>query len=243
MTQNSNRAARILFTQPIVLTMSAYQALIFTSMYSLYSSFESIWGQYQFDSVQVALTYLGPTLGFIVAAAIFVPLIDRVYKRLEARNDGKGVPEYRLPLANIGAVLLPVSLFGFGWAIEYQQAWPVPIIATALFGASHVAIFNTVQNYYIDSFEKYAASALAAGAFLRSLVGGIIPLFVGKMFEEIGYGWGMSVFGFIGVVLMPAPLLVSLAQCRQFFKPIGSCFTLFDLVVNTQCSSTVVAAS
>ena len=228
--------------------MSAYQALIFTSIYSLYSSFESIWGQYRFDTVQVALTYLGPTLGFIVAAAIFVPLIERTYKRLEAKNDGKGVPEYRLPLANIGAVLLPVSLFCFGWAIEYQQAWPIPIVATALFGASHVAIFNTVQNYYIDSFEKYAASALAAGAFLRSLVGGIIPLFVGKMFEEIGYGWGMSIFGFIGVILMPAPLLVSFSVSHQLFSTqAASHLTRCNLLrchvsVTRQCSESVVAA-
>ena len=26
-------------------------------------------------------------------------------------------------------------------------------------------------------------------------------------FEEIGYGWGMSVFGCISLLLMPAPLL------------------------------------
>lgn len=26
-------------------------------------------------------------------------------------------------------------------------------------------------------------------------------------FDAIGYGWGMSVFGFISVALMPAPLL------------------------------------
>lgn len=74
-----------------------------------------------------------------------------------------------------------------------------------LFGASHVSIFNCVQTYYIDAYESNAASALAAGAVLRSLVGGVVPLFVSGMFDQLGYGWGMSVFGILSVVLMPAP--------------------------------------
>jgi hypothetical protein len=31
------------------------------------------------------------------------------------------------------------------------------LAATLLFGTSQVSIFNTVQNYYVDSFEKYTA--------------------------------------------------------------------------------------
>lgn len=68
-----------------------------------------------------------------------------------------------------------------------------------------MSIFNTTQNYYIDSFERYAASALAAGAFLRSLFGAQVPLYVDGLFERLGYGWGMTVFGGLAVLLMPAP--------------------------------------
>lgn len=69
------------------------------------------------------------------------------------------------------------------------------------------SIFNCTQNYYIDAFENLAASALAAGAFLRSIVGGVVPLFVPKLFDTVGYGWGMSVFAILATLLMPAPLL------------------------------------
>lgn len=81
------------------------------------------------------------------------------------------------------------------------------IIPTALFGLGQVSIFNTVQNYYIDAFSKYAASAIAAGAVFRSLVGGVVPLFAPTMFEKLGYGWGWSVFAFLTVALAPSPLL------------------------------------
>lgn len=64
-----------------------------------------------------------------------------------------------------------------------------------------------MQNYYIDSFEKYAASAIAAGALFRSLIGGVVPLFTSTLFDKVGVGWGMSIFAFISIGLAPSPLL------------------------------------
>ena len=83
----------------------------------------------------------------------------------------------------------------------------VPLISTVFFGIGQITILSTCQNYYIDSFQKYAASAIAAGAVFRSIVGGILPLGASKMFESAGYGWGISVFAFLSLALSPAPLL------------------------------------
>ncbi|KAF1951806.1 MFS general substrate transporter [Byssothecium circinans] len=81
------------------------------------------------------------------------------------------------------------------------------IVPAFLFGVGMVMILNRTQNYCIDSFETYAASAIAAGTVFRSLVGGVVPLFAPMLFERLGYGWGISVFAFVGVVLAPAPVL------------------------------------
>ncbi|KAK4992355.1 hypothetical protein LTR50_001113 [Elasticomyces elasticus] len=197
-----------IFIQPIVLTMSVYQALLFGTTYSLYTNFQEIYsGDYGFSTEQVGLLYLGPGSGFLLAVWFLVPKIDVVYNRLTARNDGKANPEFRLPLANIGAVLIPISLFVFAWTIEFHVYWLVSIAATVFYGIGQVMIMNTVQNYYIDSFEKYAASAIAAGAVFRSLVGGVVPLFAPVLFEKLGYGWGISVFAFMSVAIAPAPVI------------------------------------
>lgn len=106
-----SRPLRIL-TQPIVLTMSAYQALIFSTTYSLYTNFEDIYGGiYGFNIEQVGLAYLGPGLGLLFAVRLLVPRIDDVYKKLRHKNHGVAKPEFRLPLANVGAALIPASLF------------------------------------------------------------------------------------------------------------------------------------
>ena len=170
-------------TQPIVAILSLYQAIIFSSLYSLYAQYEIIWSgpPYNFSKTQVGLAYLGPATGFIIMAVISVVFIDKIFTSLSRRNHDDGSPEYRLPLANVGAILLPISLFWFGWTVEKQYNWPVPIVGTTLFGASHVSVFNPIQTYYIDAYGSMAASALAAGAFFRSIVGGIAPLFVGAL--------------------------------------------------------------
>lgn len=202
------RPIRIL-VQPIVFIMSVYQALLFSTTYSLYTNMQEIYSgdPYNFNTEQVGLAYLGPGLGFLFAVWFLVPRIDQVYNRLTGKHGGTPKPEYRLPLANIGALFVPIGLFWFAWTVEYEVAWPATIIATFPYGVGQVMILNTVQNYYIDSFEKYAASAIAAGALFRSLVGGVIPLFAPALFEKLGYGWGISVFGFLSLALAPAPIL------------------------------------
>jgi len=105
------RPIRILL-QPIVLTMSTYQAILFGTTYSIYTNMQPIYqGEYGFNTEQVGLLYLGPGLGFLFAVWFLVPRIDSVYNALSKRHDGKERPEFRLPLANIGAVFVPAALF------------------------------------------------------------------------------------------------------------------------------------
>ncbi|KAL1651341.1 hypothetical protein SLS58_000681 [Diplodia intermedia] len=200
------RPLRILL-HPVVLTMSLYQALIFSTTYSLYTNFQDIYGgEYGFNTEQVGLMYLGPGIGFVFAVRLLVPRIDDVYKRLKTRNGDSGKPEYRLPLANIGAVFLPISLFWFAWTVQLRTHWLATIASTFFYGIGQVMIINCTQNYYIDAFEKYAASAIAAGAVFRSVVGGVVPLLAPLLFKSVGYGWGISVFGMVSLLLAPAPL-------------------------------------
>ena len=195
---NSLKRPYVIFVQPIVLIMSLYQAIIFGTTYSIYTNMQNIYSKtpFKFNSEQIGLLYLCPGLGFLTAVLFLVPRIDTIYNKLTASNHRKALPEFRLPLANVGSVLIPVSLFAFAWLVEARDRvhWFVTILPTYFYGVGQVTVFNTVQNYYIDSFSKYAASAIAAGSLFRSLLGGVVPLFAPQLFEGLGYGWGISVF-------------------------------------------------
>jgi multidrug resistance protein len=210
-----------IFIQPIVTTMAVYQALIFGTTYSIYTNMQPIYSDlYGFDTEKVGLLYLGPGLGFLFAVWFLVPRIDTVYKRLTAKNNDTAKPEFRLPLANIGAIFIPMSLFWFAWTVEKHAHWMASISGTFFYGIGQVMILNSTQNYFIDSFEKYAASAIAAGTVFRSLVGGVIPLGAPALFKALGYGWGISVFAFVSLLLAPAPILFYVygERIRERFK-------------------------
>src|SRR5579862_9787083 len=82
------------------------------------------------------------------------------------------------------------------------------VLGTVLFGIGTICIFNSVQNFYIDAFTRYAASAIAAGSLFRSLVGACFPLFGGDMYDAVGYGWGCTILAGCGILLMPMPMLI-----------------------------------
>lgn len=100
-----------------------------------------------------------------------------------------------------------IRLDRFAWTVQTQQHWFVTVASTFFYGLGQVMIINCTQNYYIDAFERYAASAVAAGAVFRSVFGGIVPLVAPSLFKALGYGWGISVFAMVSVVLAPAPIL------------------------------------
>ncbi|KAI9876637.1 MAG: hypothetical protein M1823_007240, partial [Watsoniomyces obsoletus] len=190
---NSSRAARILFTQPIVLAMSLYGALVFSSMYTLYATFQDVWSQhpYYFNSTQTALNSLAPAIGFLLAAAFIIPFIDKQTLHLPRSVQQRRQRRTRIPTP----------------AGKHRRRLPAPLAVLVRLDARVQTTVASAANYYIDSFEQYAASALAAEAFLRATLGGIVPLFAPTMFEKLGYGWGMSVFGFLSLVLTPAPMV------------------------------------
>jgi hypothetical protein len=60
----------------------------------------------------------------------------------------------------------------------------MPIIGSGLFG------FGFVVVYLIDSWKLYAASAVAANVFLRSLMGAVLPLATQKLYDGLDSGGG-----------------------------------------------------
>jgi hypothetical protein len=56
--------------------------------------------------------------------------------------------------------------------------WIAPILAGVPFGAGMILVFTSIIGYLIDVYLMYAASALAANAIMRSILGAVFPLLV-----------------------------------------------------------------
>lgn len=86
--------------------------------------------------------YLGIGVGSLIGLMFSGVVSDRLLGYLAKKhNDGKPKPEYRLPIMLIGAVLVPVGLFLYGWSAEKKLHWMAPIVGTAILGAALMIIF------------------------------------------------------------------------------------------------------
>lgn len=204
------RPFRLLGTQIIVQVLAIYMAYLYGLMYLVLSTFPMLWETRYHESVGIGgLNYISLGAGFFLGTQICAPINDRIYRMLKKRNNDTGKPEFRIPLMVPGSMFVPIGLFLYGWSAQYHTHWIVPNIGAAIFGAGVIMGFQCIQTYLVDTYTRFAASAIAAATVLRSLAGFGFPLFAPYMYAALDYGWGNSLLGFIAVGLgVPAPFLL-----------------------------------
>lgn len=192
----------------ITLAAAVYNGFIYGIVYLFNEAFPLVFGPggHNFNTGEWGAAFVGLFIGS-VAAAMFHPLQERYYLTQVARNDGKGVPEARMHLARFGTFLLPISLFWFAWTSFSSVHWVVPIIASTFFGAGIYIIILAVLNYVVDSYQSYAASALAGVILIRNLVGAGFPLFGTQMYESLGLEWASTLLAFLSLPMCVIPFL------------------------------------
>jgi len=206
------RPFRLLATQPIVQVLALYMAYTYGLMYLMLSTFPMLWTdpQYYDESPGIGgLNYISLGLGSLLGAYICAYLNDRTYRRLKARNNDIGKPEFRLPLLAITTICVPAGLFIYGWTAQTQQHWIAPNIGASIFGVGNMMTFQCMQTYIVDTYTQFAASAMAAVSVLRSLAAFGFPLFAPYIYNALRYGWGNSLLAFISIGIgIPAPIFL-----------------------------------
>lgn len=203
------RPARMLATQPIVQVIALYMAYLFGVTYLMLATFPTIWGEVYGESPGIAgLNYISIALGSFLGIIVTFRYIDRIYRRLKEKNGGVGRPEFRMPSMVVGSAFVTVGLFWFGWSVQGRVHWIMPNIGIVIFSAGTISCLQSMQAYTVDTYTRFAASAMAAVAFLRSLAGFGFPLFAPYLYKALGYGWGASVLAFISLGIgFPAPFI------------------------------------
>ena len=203
------RAFKMLFTQPIVQVMALYMGFSYGILYLVLSTYPALWKQRYGQSPGYAgLNYISLGLGFFIGAPFCGKMNDNIYKKLKEKSpDKKGQPEFRMPLVIVVTNLTPIGLLIYGWGAETQAHWIVPNIGAFLFAIGTIAAFQCVTTYLVDTYMRFAASAVAAVTVLRSLFGFAFPIFAPEMYKTLGYGKGNTVLAVLAFVIgVPTPL-------------------------------------
>ena len=198
----------MLIRSPIVVLLSIFVSIVYSYMYLLFTTFTRVFeDQYGFNAGEAGLAYLGLGIGFCIGQLTVGMFSDRYIKRQKAKR-GEMKPEDRLPPLVVGAFLVPIGLFWYGWTVEKHTHWIVPIIGTGLIGIGILYVFLPVQMYLIDAYTMFAASAIGANTVVRSIFGTCIPLAGPALYARLGLGWGNSLLGFLALAFAPSSLLL-----------------------------------
>ncbi|KAF7556523.1 hypothetical protein G7Z17_g1315 [Cylindrodendrum hubeiense] len=210
------RPMRLIMFHPIIQITAAISAFYYGILYILLSTFSDLWVDKYHQSVEISgLHYIALALGEMAGSQIGGPLMDYLYRRMQAARDASSrtlelyVPEFRIPLMFPGALIAPLALFLYGWAGQYRLHWLVVDVGMFFTAFGMQIAGMPLTAYVIDTYAEHTSSAMAATQFLNSLTAFLFPLFAPKMYDALGYGWSGSSMAFAGLIFgFPAPLIL-----------------------------------
>ncbi|KAJ5637562.1 hypothetical protein N7490_007441 [Penicillium lividum] len=196
-----------LLATPICFLVALYASFVYGILYLSLAAFPIVFQEIRgWNQVVGALPFLAYLVGILMGGCINLANQAFYIKRFKANNN-RPVPEARLPPMMLGSVFFTAGMFVFGWTSPKDIHWIAPIIGAVMMGFGFFTIFQAALNYLVDTFQKTAASAIAANTFLRSIFAGAFPLFTRAMFHNLGVPWAASILGFIALALIPIPYL------------------------------------
>ncbi|KAI9617249.1 hypothetical protein H4Q26_013115 [Puccinia striiformis f. sp. tritici PST-130] len=202
------RPFEMIFTEPILMFVTIYLALVYGLLYGLFEAFPVIWGEIRgFTPWQTSLIFVGVGLGSILGAALNIYLARPMVKIVDKWH---GYPPCEMNLygAMASGPLLVIGILWLGWTGAYASVpWWVPALPTVLLGVTITSVFISFQSYLVDVYLMYAASALAATTIFRSAVGASFPLFMRQMLHGMGVQWACTLIGCFSLLLVPIPFI------------------------------------
>jgi len=200
------RPLQLLIREPIVLFLSLYMSVLYGLLYMFFVAYPVVYQERKgFNAGSTGLMFIPLAIGVVLSAACS-PLVNRHYLSICARYpNGKPPAEARLIPMMWSCWFIPIGLFIFGWTSYPRLSWWGPAMGGFPVGFGFIFLYNSCNNYLVDTYQHQAASALAAKTFLRSIWGACAVLFTIQMFHTLGYQWAASLLAFIALACCGIP--------------------------------------
>lgn len=197
------RPIKFVFEEPVLVLVCLFIALIYSLLYAFFFAYPYIFDQlYGYKLNMVGLMYIPILIGAFLAL-FTTPVLEKHYNKLIRTR--KPEPEDRLVGGMIGAPFPAIALFILGATSYKHIIWVGPASSGIAFGYGMVLLYYSLNNYILDTYHKYAASALGTKVFIRSAGGAAFPLFITQMYERLGLQWASWLLAFISLAMTLIP--------------------------------------
>lgn len=210
------RPFQLLF-EPIVFLFTLYNAVIYGLLYMFFFAYPVVFVEGKGWTESMTGLMFIPIMVGVISATVFSPYVNIYYVKSAKKYVDRGETppaELRLVPMMAGCWLVPIGLFIFAWTSYPHISWVGPCLAGLPCGVGFILIYNSANNYIVDSYLNYAASALAAKTFVRSVWGAAVPLFTIQMYHRLGYQWASSLIAFIALACCPIPIFFYIYGAR-----------------------------
>ncbi|KAL5612607.1 hypothetical protein BROUX41_004298 [Berkeleyomyces rouxiae] len=201
------RPFRLLFGELIVLLISLYMSVLYGLLYMFFIAFPIVYGKGKgYSNGTTGLMFIPLAVG-VLLSALCSPIVNKHYIKLSAKHNGRPPAEVRLIPMMCSCWFIPVGLFVFAWTSYPRLSWVGPALGGFPVGFGFIFLYNSANNYLVDSYQHQAASVLAAKTFIRSIWGASCVLFTGQMYDRLGDQWASSLLAFLALACCLIPFL------------------------------------
>lgn len=201
------RPFQLLFGELIVFLIAVYMSVLYGLLYMFFVAYPIIYQVGKGYSAGITgLMFIPIALG-VLASAACAPLVNKHYLKLCKQYNGSPPAEVRLIPMMFACWCIPIGLFIFAWSSYPRLSWAGPAIGGFPVGFGFIFLYNSANNYLVDSYQHQAASALAAKTFLRSFWGAAVVLFTFQMYHRLGDQWASSLLAFIALACCAIPFV------------------------------------
>ncbi|EAA34915.2 hypothetical protein GE21DRAFT_1959 [Neurospora crassa] len=214
------RPFQLLFRELIVLLISLYMSVLYGLLYMFFVAYPVVFeGGKGYSHGQTGLMFIPLAVG-VICSALCAPLVNKHYLTQVQKYNGKPPAEIRLIPMMVSCWFIPIGLFIFAWTSYPRLIWVGPCLAGFPIGFGFIFLYNSANNYLVDSYQHQAASALAAKTFIRSFWGAGTVLFTEQMYHRMGDQWASTFLAFLGLLccLIPFGFWKFGARIRQRSK-------------------------
>ncbi|KAH7369358.1 polyamine transporter 2 [Plectosphaerella cucumerina] len=201
------RPFQLLFGELIVFLISLYMSVLYGLLYMFFVAYPIVYqGGKGWSASSTGLMFIPIAVGVLLSAAC-APWVNKHYLHLAARHGGHPPPEIRLIPMMMSCWCIPIGLFIFAWTSYPRLHWIGPALGGFPVGFGFIFLYNSANNYLVDSYQHQAASALAAKTCIRSFWGAAVVLFTEQMYARLGDQWASTLLAFLGLACCAIPFL------------------------------------